>query len=209
MIACRRASDRYGFDVAQNRWSSRQFNCTNLGVTGWDLADTAIKIGLGSVITAVATIIAVSVSRSTELKKEARRRRQDALEAIVDKFESAHSATTQVISVLLTYARISRENNPTKLSYCLDEAQPRVRAFMGAKVTLFAIVGRCQMMKLGRCSAALDRYMDLIEEVTDAIDFVGSIVSEEASARAESQFPRLEDQRRQIHESLSEAFYSI
>jgi hypothetical protein len=64
-------------------------------------------------------------------------------------------------------------------------------------------------MKLGRCSAALDRYMDLIEEVTDAIDFVGSIVSEEASARAESQFPRLEDQRRQIHESLSEAFYSI
>jgi hypothetical protein len=177
-------------------------------MTGWDVADTAVKIGLASIITAAATIIGVWVSRSTDLKKDARRRRQDAIEMLIDKFESAHSATTQILSVFLTYASISRENNLGERKNCLEEAQVRVRAFMDAKGTLFSIVGRCQIMKLSQCSHALGLYLDVIGEVNAVLDF-HSVITEDAATNAERLYPKLEDCRRQIHNSLSEAFYAV
>jgi hypothetical protein len=172
---------------------------------GWDVFADALKIGLPI----LGTLVAVWIARSSELKKDRRRRRQDALEKIVDNFEAGHTSVGRMLEAFTTYASISREpQNAAQMKHCLEEAEHRTRAYMQAKETLFAVIGRVQMIGLPECSVALDRYLDVIEEATDVLDFTG-VIPLEKSETANSLYPKLERQRKAMHEALHSAFYAV
>ena len=114
-----------------------------------------------------------------------------------------------MLEAFTTYGSISREpHNPLQMKHCLEEAEQRTRAYMQAKETLFSIIGRVQMIGLPECSVALDAYLDVIEEATDVLDFTG-VISLEKSEAANSLYPKLEKQRKTMHEALHKAFHAI
>ena len=142
-------------------------------MTGWEVADTAVKIGLGSAITAIATIVAVWVSRSTELKKDRRQRRQDALEKISEDFESAHAATCLVIAAFVHLTRQLPENSPKgELSRVkLEEFERRLSAFTEAKGKLSRVEGWSHMIRIKQATSEVEEYMEIVGRVNEVLDF--------------------------------------
>jgi len=59
-------------------------------MTWIEVTDTAIKIGLGAIITAIGGCIILSKTHAHELKKEKWKRTQDTLEGISKEFETIH-----------------------------------------------------------------------------------------------------------------------
>lgn len=59
-------------------------------MTTIEVVDTALKIGLGAIITAIAGIVALNKTQSHEIEKQRWRRIQDALEEISREFEGIH-----------------------------------------------------------------------------------------------------------------------
>ena len=177
-------------------------------MTGWEVADTAVKIGLGSAITAIATIIAVWISRSTELKKERRRRRQDALERISEDFESAHSATCLVIAAFVDLTRQLPENSP-KGDFSrvqLEEFERRLSAFTEAKGKLSRVEGWSHMIRIQQAIREVEKYMEIVGKVNGVLDFKELAKGKEVY---DDLLGELTDQAGKIRASFGEAFDAI
>jgi hypothetical protein len=125
-----------------------------------DVVDTALKIGLPATLAAGATIFAVYVNRTTELRKDARRRRQDALEKIIDKFEGAHAATCARLGLFGTYCQAKRsETTSEAMSEILREAEHRNALYFDTIETLSTLIGRANMLGLSAVAEILSRYV--------------------------------------------------
>src|SRR4030095_7827553 len=64
------------------------------------VADDFIKIGLSGIFAALVALLIAKFSRSHEMEKERRRRRQDTFEKSVGEFQAAHQTVTDVIDTI-------------------------------------------------------------------------------------------------------------
>jgi hypothetical protein len=72
-------------------------------VTGLEIADTAVKIGLGALISGGATYLLAKYSHQRELEKEFVKRRRDALESIAESVHRFNQNYLAYVSKLITY----------------------------------------------------------------------------------------------------------
>src|SRR5215472_17444464 len=118
-----------------------------------EVIDNAVKIGLAAIIAAFATLAGVWMAGSRDLKKDRRRRRQDALEKIIDDFEHCHAATRAFFALYLAFVENMRKaqsgaersvvyNNTLRLT------ERHTEAYFGTLQTLSTLVGPAQMLGL-------------------------------------------------------------
>jgi hypothetical protein len=85
-------------------------------VTKLEVISDAIKIGLPSLLTGLTAFFIARVTRSHELEKETRRRRQDALEKVSDDFQAAYFSLEDLLGNYAAY--LSLWNEPSTPGRC-------------------------------------------------------------------------------------------
>lgn len=176
---------------------------------GWDVLNDAIKIGVPAIIAAFATIFAVWIHRSNDLKKDQRKRRQDGLERIIDDFEAIHSDTAALAGLWGTYCEATKTMTPAQaLEVCRPESSKRFDAYEKTIGSLNALVGRARMLGLKPIAESLVRYNDARRKTDGLITFTGipddTRVSEVNAAGWE-----MEHERETFHSLLNRAFHQI
>jgi hypothetical protein len=159
-----------------------------------DVVSDAIKIG----VPAGVAIVLVLVNRTTELKKDARRRRQDALEKILAEFEDVHADLVK----LLAFTGAAADAMTEKLRK--DKNLLLVR-LVDDRGKLAGLVGRLKLLRLGAASNAMQVYEDRAIAITVEIDVEtpDPIIIVLKKAYAE-----IQKSRSDIHRLLSDAFHS-
>ena len=81
---------------------------------GWiEVTDTAVKIGLGTLIGGVLTLLTTRMTQSHERKKEFRQHLQTGLEKIASEFEKAFNLMLVTMDHLEGFCRLFRNGAPT------------------------------------------------------------------------------------------------
>jgi hypothetical protein len=131
--------------------------------TGLDIIDTAVKIGLGSIITAIASFLVTKKNHANEKQKARIHRERELLEKVAEEFEAfSHS--------VFSYWAIITEWNRYKLAE-KDIPDDRKDALAGAKREYFIAAkgltsAEAKLLLMGNSEAqkSLREYADLMRE---------------------------------------------
>jgi len=118
------------------------------------VVDNFIKIGLPSICTAAVAFFGFWFTRSHELQKDRRRRRQDALEKISDDFQAA----CFTLSSLAREYSVYRES---KSGMSLEELYKTDDAIDAATKDLTVIGGRLKLLQLTKCDEAFGGFQTI------------------------------------------------
>jgi len=131
----------------------KEQRCAQVSTIGWpQVIDNFIKIGLPSICTAAVALFGFWFTRSHELEKDRRRRRQDALEKISDDFQAA---CVSLSGLTINYS-IYRESGGTNL----DALWKSHDAMEAATKDLHRIRGRLTLLQLKKCNEVFGAFLD-------------------------------------------------
>lgn len=151
-------------------------------------------------------ILVVYVNRITELKKDARSRRQDALEKIVAEFELVHAA---VIKLLVAIRAFSQQfaSDASKAEPLKQKAQRLLEEAIDDPGKLAGLVGRLKLLRLAEASKAVERFAKLLPFFWSNCEFlmIDESVSSVETSLAES-YETLQEERSHIQTILSDAY---
>jgi len=125
-------------------------------VTKLEVISDAIKIGLPSLLTGLTAFFIARATRSHELEKESRRRRQDALEKISDDFQAAYFSLEDLLANYSTY--VSFWNDPVRHT-AAKGFWKSAAAIDAAIKNLYSIEGRLKLLQLKKCEETLGEYV--------------------------------------------------
>jgi hypothetical protein len=114
-------------------------------VTKLEVISDAIKIGLPSLLTGLTAFFIAGVTRSHELEKESRQRRQDALEKVSDDFQAAYFSLEDLLGNYAAY--LSLWNDPARQAAAKDFWKSAA-AIDAAIKNLYGIEGRIKLLRL-------------------------------------------------------------
>jgi hypothetical protein len=139
-------------------WNSQAFDAQIGNVTQLEVISDAIKIGLPVLGTGLIAILIARATRSYELEKESRRRRQDALEKISDDFQAACFRLWDLAIKYSTY-RESLNDPETRIAH-FTELFESGGAIDAAIEDLHRIRGRLKLHGLKKCEEALVEFLN-------------------------------------------------
>jgi hypothetical protein len=126
----------------------------------------ALTVIVPSLCTAAVALLVARWTRSHELKKELRQRRQDTLEKLIDEFQSVHAVCCHLAAAYIYWvelpegdARASAAKDRETYSNQVPDARRKVTT----------VHGRLLLLKLSECAREVDYYFDLIAELAVAI----------------------------------------
>ena len=125
-------------------------------MTNLDVVDSAVKIGLGALITALAAIATTVIRGRHERKTEVRKRRFDLIERITGEFEQVHSVFIELYSSYATYL-----NCPNRLAAEMKQSKVQdsiVNKVGPSLISLHAMEGRLMLIGAKRAVTALVAY---------------------------------------------------
>ena len=137
-------------------------------MNGWDALDTALKVIAPSSITAFVAVKVAKLTHSHEDLKERRRRRQDALEAVVELFEKAH---VMILDVVIAYRiegdiRELPEGDQEKARKSAEKVLELANDCLGEIRNAFGRMhSRLKMLGAAEADAALDDYHTVADEL--------------------------------------------
>ena len=168
-----------------------------------------VKIGVPAILASGATIWAVYASRSTELKKDERRRQQDALEKIVDGFEEGHSTMSRFIALFWSFSELAVKHS-VEIANTASRAEfdRVVNDYEKAIGDLSALIGRARMAGLDAVADVLESYARLKDTAANVINF-DRVPSKGEIEALRKLCDDLENTRTRLHTVTHEAFRGI
>jgi hypothetical protein len=93
-----------------------------------DIVDTAVKIGLGAMISGVATYFVTKLNHKKDSEKESHKRKRELLESIAEEVETFSNATLEYWAYLVEFTRYkeSSKETPSALKDKVEEAGVRL-----------------------------------------------------------------------------------
>ena len=142
-------------------------------MTTLEVIDTGIKIGLGAIISGVATYITIKAGHSHELRKEHLRRRQDTIERLIETFESFDTFFADIHANHLSIFRRSAtaEQDRQILLKLFDSVELHFKAFR-------TMEGKLLLLGLTDCEATAKQYRGCAVTIYDMASGVDSDVTE-------------------------------
>ena len=142
-----------------------------------DVLDTAVKIGLGAVITGVSTYLVAISSHNREIQKAKIKRRQEMLEDIAEKVELFTNSALRYYAAMMDHAR-SSDKTP-ELTVEFDERQESEKKDLRANYRELSSA-EAKLLLLGH-----NRCQELVRDYGESLaDFYGkrwtSVSEEEA-----------------------------
>jgi hypothetical protein len=162
----------------------------------------AIKIVAPAFLVAGASIGAVYINRSTELRKDARRRRQDAIEEVSDLFQSGHSAYTDLVIAFSTLISMSGGPGEADAREHLARCFKRIEEIMES---LFRMEGRARLLGLDDCDHAFEEYTLAVMELKSVIKHR----SPYEMGTLQKKYDAIRARRSDVHRELQKAYSRI
>jgi hypothetical protein len=158
-----------------------------------------IKIGLPAICTATVALLVSKLTRSYELDKERRRRRQDALEKISDDFQAACFSLCS-LAIKYSVCRESAGKNSEELLKTGD-------AIDAATKDLHGILGRVKLLQLTKCDEAFGAFLNQ----TIAFRKILQLPPEPMATKetVDQELDKVQALRITVEHSLGEAFNSL
>lgn len=167
-------------------------------ITLLDVIDSAVKIGLGAVI----GVIAAKQQHSLELRKDALRRRQDALERIVEDFEAVQRVFVDLYSSFGVHVQFSGKDEAVAAIQGQRVHEIMTTQTIPALQNLHAIEGRLRLFDLTDCASAVNEYRGRVTTFQAAVTLEGPLPSEETIDKKAREFGAT---RQRFYELLAKA----
>jgi len=128
-------------------------------VMDWpQVTDDFIKIGLPSICTAAVALLVSKFTRSHDLDKERRRRRQDALEKVSNDFQAACFSLSDLAINYSAYREL--QNDAAAGRVALEGVWKSGGAIDAATKDLHLIGGRLKLLRLKKCEEAFVEFLN-------------------------------------------------
>jgi hypothetical protein len=147
-------------------------------LTNLDVIDSAVKIGLGAFIGIIGSLMAGRQRHSQELRKESLRRRQDALERLVEDFEFVQMACTDLHGDYAVYVRFFGKNEAVATIQREKVDKILTTGFSSVVQRLHGIEGRLRLFELNACSEAVREYRSRVANLLKAVALAEPFPSE-------------------------------
>jgi hypothetical protein len=121
------------------------------------VTDDFIKIGLPSICTAAVALLVSKFTRSHDLDKERRRRRQDALEKISDDFQAACFSLS---NLAINYSAYRELQNDAAGRVAFEDLWKSGGAIDAATKDLYLVGGRLKLLRLKKCDEAFVEFLN-------------------------------------------------
>jgi hypothetical protein len=140
-------------------------------MTTLEIIDSAVKIGLGAAITAVATIVVTMLKARYERRGEISKRRFDLIERLAGEFEQVHSVFIELYAAYATYLDcsdpIAVELNWTDVRNCI------VKKVGPALAALHGLEGRLMLIGALKSVRILGQYRYAFQELQSDVRMIG------------------------------------
>jgi hypothetical protein len=168
------------------------------------VTDDFIKIGLPSICTAAVALLVSKLTRSHDLEKERRRRRQDALEKVSDDFQAACFSLSELARYYSVYREL--QNDPARpiAAGGLWESGAAIDA---ATKDLHLIGGRLKLLRLKKCEEAFVEFLNQTIAFRKMLKLPPEPMATEEMVR--QKFDELKLLQDAVERSLAEAFASV
>jgi hypothetical protein len=123
-----------------------------------EIWDTAIKIGLGAAIAAVATLVALCLAHRHDRRKERTRRRQDALERIEADFNKAVMIDIESVSYFAAAADANAQKKAGVTQECMRMFGERMEKWPESATTVHGVEGRLLLLGMTAAADAVEAY---------------------------------------------------
>ncbi|PKG79872.1 hypothetical protein CXF80_17025 [Shewanella sp. Actino-trap-3] len=174
-----------------------------------DVADTAVKIGLGSLITGVFTYIGVKFSHKSEKGKFMLEHKTKLLEQIAEDVETYFAAWDSYISRISGIAR-SRKNNEKEYEELSKAQKSSVKEKDSNLIESWprreSAISKLRLMKSVKASKALSSCKGLEKEMRDMIVFDKVMPTYE---EADKYRKRVIDKKKEVHKELADFYESF
>src|SRR6266487_6448810 len=168
------------------------------------VTDDFVKIGLPSICTAAVALLVSKFTRSHELDKERRRRRQDALEKVSDDFQSACFSLSDLAIKYSVYRELQNDPGGRIAIGNLFESGGAIDA---ATKDLHLIAGRLKLLGLKKCEEAFVEFLNQTIAFRKMLKLPAEPMATKEMVR--QKFDELKLLQGAVERSLAEAFASV
>lgn len=164
-----------------------------------DIADTAVKVGLGACIGGLGAILLASIQHQHELKRILFQRRSDMLERITEDFEEEHNTVIEWYGIQCAAIKARQRNEPFTdvITTAVEKGEKKLRE---QGTVLHRLEGRLQLLGLGGCALAIADYR------TSFVDLHRLSRQQVSDVEFVTKGTKLLAERDRVHEELSKAY---
>jgi hypothetical protein len=155
-------------------------------MSGWEVLSDLIKIGVPTLFTGLMAFFIARGTRSHELDKERRRRKQDCLERVIEDFDELQSATTDFILNSYTVETFGKDPNDLVREHVFTDASKSMKQVEAAQRKFCRSRSKLSVFGFEECAAALTQFDLAVAHVIVALQPL-----REGEERAEKAFDTL------------------
>jgi hypothetical protein len=168
------------------------------------VTDDFIKIGLPSICTAAVALLVSKFTRSHDLDKERRRRRQDALEKVSEDFQAACFSLSDLA---INYSVYRESQNDPVGRIALEDLGKSGDAIDAATKDLYLIGGRLKLLQLKKCEEAFVEFLNQTIAFRKILKLPPELMATKEMVR--QKFDELKLLQGAVERSLADAFESF
>ncbi|MEL7979574.1 hypothetical protein AAG584_05985 [Vreelandella titanicae] len=174
-----------------------------------DVADTAVKIGLGSLITGIFTYVGVKFSHKSEKSKFMLEHKTNLLELIAEDVETYFAAWDSYISKISGIARYRKNNEKTGEELTKNQKasiKERDSNLIESWTKRESAISKLRLLKTEKASKALSSCKTLEKEMRDLIVFDKEMPTHEYVVEYRK---RAREKKREFHNELADFYESF
>ena len=168
------------------------------------VTDDFVKIGLPAICTAGVALLVSKFTRSQDLDKERRRRRQDALEKVSDDFQAACFSLSDLATKYSVYREL--QNDPAG-HIAVGDLFESGGAIDAATKDLHLIAGRLKLLGLKKCEEAFVEFLNQTIAFRKMLKLPPEPMATKEMVR--EKFDKVKVLQGAVERSLAEAFESL
>lgn len=169
-----------------------------------DIVDTAVKIGLGALISGVSTYYVTSLNHKKDSEKENYKRKRELLESIAEELETFSNASLEYWAYLVEFTRYkeSTKEIPSHLKDRVEEAGSRL---FKDYAHLTSAESKLLLLGYESCELAVKEFGEYVKEMRRTAWKEDSSLTSE---KAESFRTEIREKRKKIYSELQRAYSS-
>lgn len=174
-----------------------------------DVADTAVKIGLGALITGVFTYLGVKTSHNSEKQKFMLEHKTKLLEQISDDVETYFRSFDSYISKVAGITKHQKNNDKEGNDFSASQKKSineRDQALVEGWAYQKSAISRLRLVKANAAVKALGKFNSLEKELRDRIVFDKEVPTYDEVIDLRK---RVGDQKKEVHKALADFYDGI
>lgn len=174
-----------------------------------DVADTAVKIGLGAAITGVFTYLGVKASSRSEKQKYTLEHKVKLLEQASEDVETFFRSFDSYISQVAGVTKHKKQSN-TETAHFTDRQKEVIgeqdRALAEGVASLASAISRLRLLKAHHAVEALNEFNIIGKEIRNKIVFAKEVPTYDEVVAVKA---RAREQMKEVHEALADFYEAL